>query len=128
MNATPAPRMNFYPLYSEVSELMHLLDGQRRDALYSMMKTIYENRGTPQANNDWSEPEQWIPEILVGAEREMALYIWRTSEGRLSPRYLGHVLRFCFIHELLEEDRHGMLRITAHGNDYLENRNVELIM
>ena len=57
--------------------------------LRAMGKRLYEQRGTQQEPVDWSEPDKWIQERLVGAEMQAALDIWERSDKTLNPRYLS---------------------------------------
>src|SRR5690348_5776561 len=122
MELAPNPRISEYPRYSHASMFLRLMDGRSGKTLNATLRTLWEHRGTPQANADWSDPETWIPNILAGDERVLALYLWRDSHELINPRFVGSELRFCTVHQLLETDRSGIMHLTEMGHDFLAGR------
>lgn len=85
-----------------------------------MRNAIFQQRGSPQNNVAWDEPDKWIVERLSGESRELALKIWNGTEKRLNPRYLRGAWYLAKNHELLEEAANGRLSLTAHGRAFLD--------
>ncbi len=121
MNATPFPHIPHYPDYAEVRAFLQLMDGYSRKLLRSMWKIIYEQRGTPQENHNWTEPDVWIPELLVGEESMLALRIWQGSNHVVNPRYINEIwmLSVDDRYGLLGTDANDYLRITEAGHDFI---------
>lgn len=122
MDTRPKPHFASYPLYRTVNQFLHLLDGRSAKTLKSMIHKVWEHRGTPQSNADWSDPETWIPDILADDERELALHVWRESQGQLSPRYLDIDYSFCMKYGFIEENSTGTFHRTLAGDDFLEGK------
>lgn len=116
---TPNVHVPHYPDYTSARAFLRLMDGRSRRTLASMRDSIYENVGTPQETRDWSQPEQWIPEILQGEERSLAEYLWQSSEGKVNPRHLTGLWLFCSSYELFMPDHQDKLHITSRGQDFL---------
>ena len=77
-----------FPSYNEARHYLRIVDGVPYRLYRDMCAIIRAQRGTPQENVDWSDPDAWIPERLVGAEAELAACIWKLSDGQLNPRHL----------------------------------------
>jgi len=69
-------RTPLFPLYSKVRLLVQILDGVSKDAVWGMIKALFDQTGTPQSNVDWSRPDEWIDQRLQGPNRELAKKIW----------------------------------------------------
>lgn len=61
-----------YPSYEEVRIFIQLMENKSSLTFSSMNEKIWAERGTPQENKDWTNPEVWIPAILAGAERDLS--------------------------------------------------------
>jgi restriction system protein len=85
-----------------------------------MRETILEYVGTPQENRDWSQPGEWIPEVLVGEERDLATRLWERSEGKVNPRHTLGSWLMCSSYGLCEVDSDDVLHITELGQDFLQ--------
>ena len=57
-------RTPLFPLYSEVQLLTKILAGMPKDGVWGMIKALFDQTGTPQANVDWSQPNEWIDQRL----------------------------------------------------------------
>jgi restriction system protein len=78
-------------------------------------------RGTPQDPVGWSSPDEWIPERLVGTDRDAAMAVWTGTDKQVNPRHgYGHWL-LATNYELLEEDSTGVLRLAERGRGFLDN-------
>lgn len=116
-----------FPAYSELRLLLPVLDDRPRAHLAGLFSQIAELRGTPQEPRDWTKPDEWIPERLSGAERELALAVWQRSQQRVNPR---HILGHWYLasgYDLLLEDEQGVLRLTELGSDFMQKPQGEVV-
>src|SRR5690348_2717841 len=98
----PDPHVPLYPRNGYVSLFIQLMDKKSQQTFLSMKGIIDSNVGTPQETQDWSQPEEWIPQLLTGAEQSMALHLWRGSEQVLNPRHLLGAWLLCSRYSLLK--------------------------
>ncbi len=114
-------RVPLFPLYSEVRLVLQIWDGVERSQitrLHSTLKTLW---GSPQAPEDWTNPDTWISQRLQGDDRKLAQSIWQKTEGKVNPRHVyGHWLLAC-TYELLSEDSTGRMNLTDRGRDFIAN-------
>jgi restriction system protein len=114
-------RTPLFPTYREVRHLLKVLPGRLRKQVTGLQATLAELRGTPQNTVDWTEPDQWIPERLKDADRELAEAIWAGSGKTVNPRHTyGHWL-LVLKYELVREDDGGVLRLTDRGREFLDH-------
>lgn len=113
---SPTPRL---PTYGNVRHFLVILNGVARSAYRAMDAAIYEQRGSPQEQVDWSNPDEWIDQRLAGANRDLARRIWRESGRTLNPRHTRSCWDFAAKHDLLARDRADVLRITDRGQTFL---------
>jgi restriction system protein len=113
---SPTP---LFPTYSAVRQFLTLLDGVAYTAYQSMASAIWDQRGSPQEQVDWSNPNEWIPERLSGAERELAQRIWHRSQQTLNPRYTRGCWYFVSKHDLLRRASDDVLRVSERGQQFL---------
>ncbi len=113
-------RVPHFPSYSGLRAFVQVLDGVAVEAVTKMRGAIHQGRGTVTENVDWTDPDSWINERLVGGHRDLALRIWQGTEHVVNPRHTTglwlSVRNYC----LLEEDSGGLLRLTDRGRDFLE--------
>jgi len=89
-------------------------------ALYrSTYNAIWEQRGSPQRQVDWTDPGAWIPERLSGEEQALALRVWHESKHELNPRYLRGPWYLTTKHTLLVRGDQDILRVTERGRRFL---------
>ena len=113
-------RIPHFPRYDEVRLVLPVWAGMRRSEVTGLRSTIATLRGTPQEPVDWSSPDEWIPERLTGADRDVALAVWEKSNKLVNPRHVyGHWL-LSTNYGLLDEDADGVLRISDRGTDFLK--------
>lgn len=113
-------RVSELPIYEEIQLLLPIWDSQGKDEIYTMMKAIWQQTGTPQDPVDWTEPDQWIPARLSGQDAELAMHTWQGSQGTINPRHLSGHYRFINHYELLQPDSKGIYRISDRGNAFLQ--------
>lgn len=113
-------RTPLFPLYSEVRQLVRILDGTVKDAVWGMMKALFDQTGTPQSTVDWSRPDEWLDERLEGANRELAKKIWSESDGTVNPRHIYGSYLFINTFGLLVPDGHGVYRVSPTGNGFIQ--------
>jgi restriction system protein len=88
-----------------------------------MVNSIQESIGNPQAQVDWSRPDEWMLERLHGADREFAQKIWHSSRKKLNPRHTRGCWYFASKHGLLRRAEHDLLQITDRGRSFIEEVN-----
>ncbi len=118
---SPYPRISHYPLYSSVRGFLRVAQNQSRRLVFSMHTRLLEYRGIPQEPRDWSNPAEWIPQLLSGDEQILAQKFWDESEGKLNPRHISDAWRLCSLYSLLETDEYEVLHISAHGHDFIDH-------
>ena len=89
--------------------------GARSGDITGMRAAIYSLTGTPQDPVTWSDPDQWIPERLSGADRDWALKTWVGSHRKVNPRHCGGHWLLISNYGLLEEGPEGRLSIGDRG-------------
>jgi restriction system protein len=105
----------YFPLYSHVRAFLRVVRGESKSVIRKMNQSIAKQMGTRQNPVDWSNPDEWIPTRLLGAERKLALTIW--NEGRLNPYYLGGVDQLIKRHHLWDDREQVFL--TPEGDAFL---------
>lgn len=121
MTDSPNPRIVHYPLYSGVRSFLRVANGEPRHLFFSMRAKLWEHRGTLQATRDWSNPAEWIPQLLSGAEQVLAQRCWDESGGKLNPRHISEIWLLCSHRGLLNTNEHDVLHVTDRGYDFLNN-------
>ncbi|GIV97226.1 MAG: hypothetical protein KatS3mg057_1883 [Herpetosiphonaceae bacterium] len=107
------------PTYREARHLLRILNGVSAGLYRKMAERILEQRGSPQAPEDWTNPDIWIEERLAGDERLLAQRIWKESQGELNPRHTRGGWWLANRHYLLEQGSDDILRLTERGKDFL---------
>jgi restriction system protein len=114
-------RTPLFPLYSEVRQLLTILNGVHKKSLTSMIYAIRDQTGTPQNPVDWSDPDTWISDRLVGEDADLARKIWEGSNGTVNPRYVYGAYLFINNYDLLTPDHQGIYRLEQRGQAFLNN-------
>lgn len=114
---SPTPH---FPTYDNARYFLKSLDGVSYQLYRDTVDTIWAQRGNPQEQTNWADPDAWIPERLSGPVQDLARRIWEESTGQLNPRYLSGCWTLCVRHNLLARDIEDVLRITARGRQFLE--------
>lgn len=123
--AAPEPagedvRIAFFPEYASVRTMLPVLVGMTRAQVTGLRAAIWEHRGTFEENADWTDPDSWIPERLVGEHRDAAHRIWTGTKKGVNPRHMqGHWL-LASGYDLLADGPGGQLTLTAAGRDFLD--------
>jgi hypothetical protein len=76
------------PIYANARHFLRILDGVPYALYCSTYNAIWEQRGNPQEQASWTEPDSWIPQRLQGDKQVLATRIWHESQHALNPRYL----------------------------------------
>ncbi len=123
----PEMRIAFYPTYKCARLFLSLIEGYGRRTLLGIFDSLAKYTGKPQENRDWSDPDVWIAQVLTGSVRELAMRLWRQSEGEINPRYMSGVWLMCAWYRLCQADDHDILRISYAGQDFLQNPEGETV-
>jgi len=113
-------RIPSFPTYRNARHLLRIASGVSRDALHTMQADIKEQMGTPQDPVNWSDPDTWIDERLVGESARIARRIWEKSNHDLNPRYTRGPLYLLSGYNLIRTDADGTLTATADGGAFME--------
>lgn len=106
------------PEYRLARHFLQTLNRVAYSLYREMYNSIWEQSGSPQSTVEWTDPEKWIPERLMGDQADLALRFWRQSGGELNPRYTRGCWYLCMNHHLLERDTQNLLRITEKGEKF----------
>lgn len=77
----PNPHVPHYPTYLQAHNLVRIMNGQSQRVFFDMRYTIEGHAGTPQETQDWTSPDEWIPQLLAGEEQRLAYMLWQESQG-----------------------------------------------
>lgn len=113
---SPTPNL---PTYTAVRHFIRIMDGESYWLYRSMYNRIWEARGNPQEQADWADPDQWIPQLLAGDERRLALRLWHESAKTVNPRHVRGSWYLATKHELLTRNGEAVLRTTERGRSFL---------
>ena len=117
----PNPHIPYFPTNGMTRHFLHLMNNQSQRVFFSLRDQIFAHLGTPQENQDWSQPDEWIPTYLVNDEQALALHLWQGSEGTVNPRHLTGVWLLSSNYGLLQPDANEILHITDIGQDFVDN-------
>lgn len=107
------------PVYPNARHFLRIIDGTPYALYRSTYNAIWGQRGSPQEQVDWTDPDAWISERLSGEEQRLALRMWQESGHELNPRYLRGAWYLTTKHNLLTRDGQDVLRITERGQQFL---------
>ena len=121
VTATPGLRSPtpLFPTYTNVRHFLHILEGSNAAAYLGMAGAIWEQRGNPQEQVDWSNPDEWIVLRLAGENQTLAQRLWHDSQRQLNPRYTRGCWYFAAKHNLLTRNRRDSLQITERGRLFI---------
>jgi restriction system protein len=107
------------PTYRTARQLLRTLAGTPRVTVTRMIDSIYRSSGSPEAQEKWNNPAQWIDLVLEGEENRLAKRIWIESETSINPRYVKGPHLFLNKQQLITTDEVGNYEITSRGNAFL---------
>jgi restriction system protein len=113
---SPTP---LFPTYKNARHFLRMIDGVRADVYQSMASAIWDQRGNPQEQVNWSNPDEWIAQRLSGEDSRLAQRIWLDSQKQLNPRYTRGCWYFVNKHNLMTRSRDGILHMTEQGRVFL---------
>lgn len=119
--STHKVRTPLFPLYSEVHQLLTILDGISKKNVSGLIQSIRDQTGTPQNPVDWSDPDTWIMERLTGEDASLARKIWGGSKGTVNPRHIYGAYLFINTYDLLKPDQQGVYHLGEWGQGFLKN-------
>lgn len=115
-------RTPLFPVYSEVRQLLTILNSVPKKNVTQMIYAIQNQTGTPQNPVDWSDPDTWITERLNGEDAALARRIWEESHRTVNPRHIYGGYLFINNFNLLEPDLQGSYRLEARGQAFLADQ------
>ena len=115
------------PGYVRARHLLRILDGVPYDLYRSMYNVIRDQRGSPQNQMDWTDPDTWIAERLTGEEQSLAQRIWTESRHELNPGYLRGTWYLTTKHDLLVQDSRVVLYMTERGRSFLKDEGGQVV-
>ena len=107
------------PLYPSARHFLRIMEGVPSALYRSTANALWEQRGNPQANASWAEPDSWIPQRLNGDEQALATRIWNESHHTINPRHTRGSWYFANRHTLLATEVDSTLHITERGQRFL---------
>lgn len=110
-----------FPSYTEARHFLRIIDGTPYSLYRSMYNEIWSQRGNPQEQVDWADPNTWISERLNSDEKDLALRIWQESKEKVNPRYVRGIWYLATKHDLLVRDEEDVLRHTSAGKEFLSH-------
>lgn len=116
--STPKARTHWLPTYPYAAALYQVLPGVAVQATRDLEQQVGRQMGTAAHPVDWSKPDEWIHERLKGDTRELALRIWKGTQGLVNPRYTAGSLLLARNHGLLQ-DVGGLYGLTSAGDAFL---------
>lgn len=111
-------KIPLYPEYSTVVQLLKIINGMPVQDFKNTWNSIWNLRGTPQNTVDWTEPDQWIPERLIGKDKEVATKIWQESNKAVNPRWTRGDQFLMTGYDLIEE-LNGLYQLTQEGKTFI---------
>ncbi len=106
------------PTYEIGWRFLQVLDGVSEIQYRTMEKAIYEYIRSPKDPFNWKEPEDWIPRLLTGDSRDLALRFWRRSKHLVNPRHTFGPYYLCKIHQL-SSIQNGVIQLTERGKRFV---------
>ncbi len=116
-----------YPTYGRARHFLRIMTDVPYPVFRSMADAISAQRGTPQEQADWSDPDVWIRERLDEGERGLALRLWEESGNELNPRCTLGLWLLTTKHDLLVRESDGVLRVSERGQRFLNEPEGETV-
>ncbi|MBZ0099764.1 MAG: restriction endonuclease, partial [Taibaiella sp.] len=113
-------KIPLFPLYSNTKMLLRILEGESVEQFKHMWDTVWNLRGTPQKNVDWTEPDEWIYQRLTGDDKVIAEKIWVLTKKTLNPRWTRGI-QFLMNGYNLVTDKAGYYEFTERGKVFMSN-------
>ncbi|MCY4064276.1 MAG: restriction endonuclease [Chloroflexi bacterium] len=83
-----------------------------------MTKDIYTHIGSPTSQVNWKNPDEWIPQRLNGASRDLALRLWSESDHLVNPRH-SYDMRALSGHHKLAIFSADVVQLTQKGERFI---------
>lgn len=113
-------RVPWFQSMSVTRAALPVYEGVPRDLIDKVMTETHGQRGTPQEQVDWTEPDKWIGERLQSEVAELAMRFWEESDHLVNPRWLQGPDYLMKVYKLIRTDADGVCRITADGRRFIE--------
>lgn len=126
-NGAVRVKVPHFPMYDEVRAFLGAVAGRRAAELTHLRSSLADLRGTPQSNEDWSDPTTWIPVRLQGTDRDVAFAIWKGSDQKVNPRHTTGVWLLSRNYDLLAEAPDGRLAVSARGQAWSTSKSAPVV-
>jgi restriction system protein len=112
-------RTPLFPLYSDVRACITAWQGETAKSVLELINTIHSLTGTPQDPVDWSDPDSWIADRLVGESARLARKLWDDSGKKTNPRHIYGCYLFINSMNLLDRSS-GTYVLKQRGMEFLQ--------
>jgi restriction system protein len=116
-----------FPTYEDARHFIQILNGIPKQDFFNMRSDIMSQRGDPQHQMNWSDPDEWIRNRLEGKSLQLATKIWDESGKTLSPRYVRGEWLLSQNHHLLDTKRNNILQITSRGHEFIQKPEGDIV-
>ena len=106
------------PDNTSVRHFIAIMDGASESLFHGMYAELWAQRGNPQEQVEWADPDQWIPLRLSGDQQVLALRLWRESKRTVNPRYARGAWTLATRHNLIAVDK-DVLHLTDRGRQFI---------
>lgn len=120
-------RIPHFPSHEEAAAFLRAVVGLGVRQVTGLRGTLSDLRGTPQANEDWSNPDEWMPVRLGGEDLETARAIWARSGKLVNPRHTTGTWLLARNYDLLDEAADGRLTLSLRGRAFADEPMGEVV-
>ena len=106
------------PDNTSVRHFIAIMDSASESLFHGMYAELWAQRGNPQEQVEWADPDQWIPLRLSGDQQVLALRLWRESKRTVNPRYARGAWTLATRHNLIAVDM-DVLHLTDRGRQFI---------
>ncbi|OJX39970.1 MAG: hypothetical protein BGO78_14385 [Chloroflexi bacterium 44-23] len=75
------------PKFDDARAFLIAIEGESQSIYREMTNAIRGQRGSPQDNVNWTNPNEWIPDRLSGRLSKLSFKVWEKSNHKVNPRH-----------------------------------------
>lgn len=109
-----------FPDYDKTVAFLKVLEGKPVESYRSLWATIWSLTGTPQNPVDWQNPDEWIEERLNGEDRQLAMLIWKDTNGLVNPRHTQGSVFLINNYDLVDVES-DVFKFTARTKEFVKS-------